>query len=100
MTIKELFEEMKTRIDKACELKDYKAVKSEELGFESEKINDGRLIHEQYKFEVANTDSIEIDFRCYDQSRAFSIQPDMNKFQMTWTKNNNTFETYQNYFED
>ncbi len=104
MTVKELFEEMKVRINNACDRQNYKAINSEELGFLVQDLNNGNfggnLIHEFYKVEVDKENSIEIDFRCYDQSKAFSIQPDMNKFQMKWKRNNTEVETYTNYYED
>jgi len=100
MENKEIFEEVKRRIQRSCETKDHAILELSDLGFKKEDVNDGRLIHYQFKLNIDPTSKIEIDFRCYDQSGPFQNLPDMNKFTAHLKEGNEIIETYQDTYED
>ena len=96
----QVFEEIKRRIQFACEQKDHDSLTLNDLGFIKEDVNDGRLIHYLYKPGNESSLEIEIDFRCFDQSKAFQILPDMNRFTAQLKEGNTVIETFQDEYED
>tara|TARA_R110002020_G_scaffold403098_1_gene613214 strand:+ start:547 stop:870 length:324 start_codon:yes stop_codon:yes gene_type:complete len=99
MRNKEIFGEVKKRINLAIEKEDYQLLDLADLGFQKENIKDGRLIHELHSLEDDN-EKIEVDFRCYDPSGPFQNLKDINKFTADYFIEGKSVEKYQRTYED
>lgn len=98
--MKDIFEEVVNRIDSACADKSFQNFEISDLGFKKTDIDDGRLVHYVYHLVKDENNKIEIDFRCYDQSGPFNMQPDMNKYSAKLTEIGEITRTHENSFED
>lgn len=54
-----------------------------------------------YDFELVDTTGakVALNFHSYDQSKAFSVRPDMNKFELTLTDANGVTRRHSNEYE-
>jgi hypothetical protein len=54
-----------------------------------------------YHFEFADTSGakVTLGFHSYDQSKAFSVQPDMNKFTVTFSSSTVATQVHRNQYE-
>ncbi|HLT65698.1 MAG TPA: hypothetical protein VKZ80_05025 [Flavobacterium sp.] len=98
--MKDIFEKVVHRINVACANKCFQDFDISDLGFKKTDVDDGRLAHYVYNLVKDDNNKIVVDFRCYDQSGPFSMQPDMNKYSAKLIENGKITETHENSFED
>ncbi|RYE12204.1 MAG: hypothetical protein EOP45_23265 [Sphingobacteriaceae bacterium] len=92
MVNSEVFQEVKKRIGTACKEKNYLMLNLEALGFLKRDLNEGkvtaRLFHDLFTLKINDSQTIEVEYRCYDQSKPFQILPDMNKIEARLMESN------------
>lgn len=109
MTAQQIFDELKDRIISTCSEREYSNFEISDLGFSIQDLNagktGGRLRDDLYslsKFDDSEdkNEKITVRFWSYDQSGPFQNEPDINKFQLTWEKDDKIQGTYNNSYED
>jgi hypothetical protein len=101
MNAKEMYRQLQKLIDQACEEGSFLLVirGAEALGMLGGVTNQSFTL--DYDFEKVDGEGSKttLNFHSYDQSKAFSIQPDMNKFVLTLTHPSGISEVHKNYYE-
>lgn len=102
MTAKETYRQLQRLVDEAC-LKDSFLIAitgAESLGMKGGRVNRS-IFTLDYEFEMADESGskVKVQFHSYDQSKAFDIQPDMNKFTVTLTHPAGISEVHTNEYE-
>lgn len=97
----QVFAELKQAVDRACAAKDYgiavEAAKA--LGFQ--KIDESKSFSLRLKFIGQFGDgTVILEFRSWDQSQAFSVRPDMNRFTLTLKTGEQVVREHRSEFED
>lgn len=109
MTTQQIFDELKSRIISVCNVRDCNTFKTSDLGFYIQDLNagksGGRLKDDLHSFSKINdsensNEEITVRFWSYDKSGPFLNEPDINKFNLVWKKNNEVQDSYSNSYED
>jgi hypothetical protein len=99
-----IFQEVKKSMDTACEEKNHLMLNLEALGFLKRDLNEGkitgRLFHDLYTLSINDSQIIEVEYRCYDQSKPFQILPDMNKIEARLIDNGVVIDKHYCSYED
>ena len=100
--LKSIFNEMDTAITEACRSKNFAhaTAKAEELGMVLESEEKSLSLRYDYRISNSPRDYVIFHFRSYDQSQAFSIQPDMNKFELDLVVDGKGANSRSDSFED
>jgi hypothetical protein len=102
MDAKDTFEELKILVDQACAESRWGMALAgiERLGMAGGPTDDPHAL--ECKFELIDQSGDKVSFRyvSIDQSRAFSVRPDLNKFEVTLTRASGAVETHRNVYED
>ncbi|CAB3808014.1 hypothetical protein LMG28614_06720 [Paraburkholderia ultramafica] len=101
MKAKEAFQKLEVLIDQACDDCSFGiAIRgAEALGMIGGKGNNQWSL--DYDFELVDDsgEKVALSFHSYDQSKAFSVRPDMNKFELTLTATTGVATVHRNQYE-
>ncbi|WP_248558454.1 hypothetical protein [Paraburkholderia terrae] len=99
---KDTFEELKRLVDQACTESSWGMALAgvERLGISGGPTEDPHTL--EYKFELIDNAGGKVSFRyvSIDQSRAFSVRPDLNKFEVILTRATGDAAIHRNAYED
>jgi hypothetical protein len=97
----EVFEELKRAIDQACSAADYGLAveKAKVLGLQKLDESKSFSLRHRYVRQFGGA-TVSLEFRSWDQSQAFSIRPDMNRFTLSHGAEGKVLATYSNEYED
>lgn len=102
MTAKEVYRKLQSLVDEACLKESFRVAiaGAEALGMNGGQVKKN-IFSLDYQFEMVDelSSKAELQFHSYDQSKAFDIRPDMNKFKVTLTHPTGISEIYTNEYE-
>lgn len=102
MTAKDMYRQLQSLVDEACRVDSFHvAIKGAQalgmVGGRDEK-NIYALVYEFTANDESGA-SVTLRFHSYDQSKAFDVQPDMNKFKIALTHPDGITEVHTNEYE-
>lgn len=96
-----VFDQLKAAIDSACAAKDYQIALDAAKAASLEQSDVSRGFSMRLEFHGAFAGgTVTLEFRSYDQSQAFSIRPDMNRFVLRLVVDGQQLRLHRNEFED
>lgn len=102
-TAKELYEALVQQIEADCAAKSFEGCLNlcEAEGMQGGERKYGAIGQQYvYELEFSNGDKVEFEFKWYDQSKAFSIQPDIHKFYVSYTPKDGMPLAHSNAYEE
>ena len=102
-TAKELYETFIKQIEADCSNKSYEGCLNlcESSGMHGgEKKYGGMGQHYVYELEFPNGDKVDFEFKWYDKSKVFSIQPDIHKFHASYKPKVGEALSHSNAYEE
>jgi len=102
VTAKEIYRQLERLVDEACQVESFLiAIKgAEAIGMVGGRIEENIFnLDYEFKFDDNTGAGVVLKFHSYDQSRAFDVQPDMNKFEVILTHETGIAEIHKNEYE-
>lgn len=101
MNASETFDKLRVLIDQACRERSFGiAIRGAEAhGMVSGQGNNRWSLDCDFELVDATGAKVALNFHSYDQSKAFSVRPDMNKFALTLMDANRVTRRYSNQYE-
>jgi hypothetical protein len=96
-----VFGRISALVEQACRECDFRIaiLGAKEFGMVGGRDNNSWGLDYDFKLVDSEGAKVLLKFHSYDQSKAFSVRPDMNKFEVTLTVSNGPGRQYQNQYE-
>jgi len=102
MTAKNIYRELQRLIDEACRVDSFHVAieGAQALGMTGGRV-EKNIFTLDYEFKASDESgaSVVLQFHSYDQSKAFDVRPDMNKFEIVLTHPSGLSESHKNQYE-